>query len=74
MSAWENIDTFDEDDEAKVCLVARNDESTSDDSDEEVDFSNLHSVIHAYYEFLSYSSKLSSTHKLLEKQSKEFLE
>lgn len=65
---------FNEDEEAKMCIVAGNVESTSNDFDDEVGFSYLHSVNHAYYELLSYSSKLSSTKKILRKQRKKLLE
>lgn len=49
MSTQEDLDTSNEDEDAKVCLVVGNDESTSGDSNEEVYFSDLHLIIHAYY-------------------------
>lgn len=66
LSTWEDMDTSDEEEE-KLCLVARNVECSSGDSNEEIYFYNLYSVIHAYYELLSHSSKLSNTNKLLQK-------
>lgn len=63
MSTQEDLDTFDQDEDIKVCLVTRNVESTSDYFDGEVNFSYLHSVRNTYYELLLYSSKLSNTYK-----------
>lgn len=73
MSTFEDLDTSSEDEDAKVCLVVGNTESISDDSDDEINFYDLHSIRNAYYELLSYSSQLSCTYNDLCNQLIELL-
>lgn len=58
----------DEEEKVKFCIVT---DSTSDDSNEEVDFNDLHSVIEPYNELMSNSSNLSKAYQSLRKQLKK---
>ncbi|BAT82181.1 hypothetical protein VIGAN_03215200 [Vigna angularis var. angularis] len=63
ISTLEELSSFKDDEEVKLCLMFDSASDTLDNSNEEVDFSDIHSVIEAYDELMPNSSKMAEAYQ-----------